>query len=81
LDAELLLMMRRAGCQRLSLGVESGSDQILHNIDKKITAQEIIAATNLAKDVGIQVRYFMMLGTRGETKETKPCRTSMSLVA
>src|SRR5690606_647850 len=70
LDAELLLAMRRAGCQRLSLGVESGSDVILKNIDKKIDAKEIIEATNLAKSVGIQVRYFMMLGNRGETKET-----------
>ena len=70
LDAELLLAMRRAGCQRLSLGVESGSDEILANIDKKITAEEIISATNLAKAVGIQVRYFMMLGNRGETAET-----------
>lgn len=70
LDSELLLAMRRAGCQRLSLGVESGSNQILTNIDKKITADEIIAATNLAKEVGIQVRFFMMLGNRGETKET-----------
>lgn len=70
LDPELLLAMRRAGCQRLSLGVESGSDVILKNIDKKITADEIIEATNMAKSVGIQVRYFMMLGNRGETVET-----------
>ncbi len=70
LDAELLLAMRRAGCQRLSLGVESGSNAILENIDKKITAEEIVVSTNLAKEVGIQVRYFMMLGNRGETVET-----------
>lgn len=70
LDPELLLEMRRAGCQRLSLGVESGSDTILENIDKKITADEIIAAANMAKSVGIQVRFFMMLGNRGETVET-----------
>ncbi|MCH2109673.1 MAG: radical SAM protein [Polyangiaceae bacterium] len=70
LNEELLLAMRRAGCQRLSLGVESGSDQILKNIDKKISAEEIRAAAQLAKDVGIQVRFYMMLGNRGETQET-----------
>jgi radical SAM superfamily enzyme YgiQ (UPF0313 family) len=70
LDEELLLAMRRAGCQRLSLGVESGSNTILKNIDKKITSEEIIDATKMAKGVGIQVRYFMMLGNRGETPET-----------
>lgn len=70
LDEELLVEMRRAGCQRLSLGVESGSDTILKNIDKKITADEIIEAANMAKSVGIQVRFYMMLGNRGETLET-----------
>jgi len=70
LDEELLIEMRRAGCQRLSLGVESGSDRILSNIDKKITAREIRDAALLAKSVGIQVRFYMMLGNRGETEQT-----------
>lgn len=70
LDEELLLEMRRAGCSRLSLGVESGSDEILRNIDKKISADEILAAANMAKSVGIRVRFYMMLGNRGETKKT-----------
>jgi anaerobic magnesium-protoporphyrin IX monomethyl ester cyclase len=70
LDEELLIEMRRAGCQRLSLGVESGSDRILANIDKKITASEIRDAALLAKSVGIQVRFYMMLGNRGETEQT-----------
>ncbi len=70
LTEDLLLEMRLAGCQRLSLGVESGSNQILKNIDKKITADEIIEAANMAKAVGIQVRFYMMLGNRGETEDT-----------
>jgi len=70
LDEELLLEMRLAGCQRLSLGVESGSNQVLENIDKKISSEEIVIAAEMAKSVGIQVRFFMMLGNRGETLET-----------
>lgn len=70
LSDELLREMRLAGCQRLSLGVESGSQAILDKIDKKITPQEIIESTELAKKYGIKVRYYMMLGNRGETKET-----------
>jgi radical SAM superfamily enzyme YgiQ (UPF0313 family) len=70
LNEELLREMRLAGCQRLSLGVESGSQRILDAIDKKITVDEIIASTELAKRHGIRVRYYMMLGNRGETKET-----------
>jgi len=70
LGEELLREMRLAGCQRLSLGVESGSQKILDAIDKKITVDEIVASTELAKKYGIKVRYYMMLGNRGETRET-----------
>jgi radical SAM superfamily enzyme YgiQ (UPF0313 family) len=70
LSDELLREMRLAGCERLSLGVESGSQRILDAIDKKITVDEILESTELAKKYGIKVRYYMMLGNRGETKET-----------
>jgi anaerobic magnesium-protoporphyrin IX monomethyl ester cyclase len=70
LGDELLHEMRLAGCERLSLGVESGSQKILDAIDKKITVDEIIASSELAKKWGIKVRYYMMVGNRGETAET-----------
>lgn len=70
LDEELLREMRLAGCQRISLGVESGSQRVLDAIQKKTTTAEILAATRLAKEQGLRVRYYMMLGNRGETAET-----------
>jgi radical SAM superfamily enzyme YgiQ (UPF0313 family) len=70
LGDELLREMRLAGCERLSLGVESGSQTILDAIDKKITPDEIIASSELAKKYGIKLRYYMMLGNRGETRGT-----------
>jgi radical SAM superfamily enzyme YgiQ (UPF0313 family) len=70
LTEPLLREMRLAGCERLSLGVESGSQAILDAIDKKITVGEIIESTELAKKFGIRVRYYMMLGNRGETAQT-----------
>ncbi len=70
LGDELLREMRLAGCERLSLGVESGSQAILDAIDKKITPDEILESTALAKKYGIKVRYYMMVGNRGETRAT-----------
>ncbi|HEY8041675.1 MAG TPA: radical SAM protein, partial [Polyangiaceae bacterium] len=70
LSDELLREMRLAGCERLSLGVESGSQTILDNIDKKITPDEIIASSDLAKKYGVKLRYYMMVGNRGETRAT-----------
>ena len=70
LSDELLREMRLAGCERLSLGVESGAPSIIANVDKKITVDDILESTALAKKYGIKVRYYMMLGNRGETTET-----------
>jgi radical SAM superfamily enzyme YgiQ (UPF0313 family) len=70
LTEELLREMRLAGCQRLSLGVESGSPTILKAINKKITAEKIIEAAEMAKKYGVHVRFYMMLGNRGETRDT-----------
>jgi radical SAM superfamily enzyme YgiQ (UPF0313 family) len=70
LTEDLLREMRLAGCQRLSLGVESGSPKILKAIDKRITAEKIINAAQMAKRHGVAVRFYMMLGNRGETRQT-----------
>jgi anaerobic magnesium-protoporphyrin IX monomethyl ester cyclase len=70
LSDELLREMRLAGCERLSLGVESGSQEVLSRIDKKIRVDQILQATALAKKYGVKVRYYMMLGNRGETRDT-----------
>ena len=70
LGEDLLREMRLAGCQRLSLGVESGAPEIIAKVDKKITVDDILESTVLAKKYGIKVRYYMMLGNRGETAET-----------
>lgn len=70
LDEELLYFMRLAGCQRLSLGVESASPVILKNIKKHISPKMVLDVTRLAKKYGFQIRYYMMVGNRGETVET-----------
>ena len=70
LEEELLRAMRLAGCQRISLGVESGSPKILKNIRKNIDLTQVLQATRLAKKYGLRVRYYMMAGNRGESART-----------
>lgn len=70
LDEELLCAMRRAGCQRISLGVESGSPRILKNIRKGIRLPTVLKATRIAQKYGLQVRYYLMVGNRGESWDT-----------
>ena len=70
MSAEVLEAMRLAGCQRLSVGVESGSPEILRNINKRISPDKMLEATERARAVGMQVRYYMMIGNHGETAAT-----------
>jgi len=70
LDEELLLAMRLAGCQQISLGVESGSPEILASIRKNTTPEQVIEVTQQARKYGLQVRFYMMVGNRGESAKT-----------
>ena len=70
LDDELLRKMRLAGCQMISLGVESGSLEILKAMHKKITPEMVLEVTRNAQKYGMHVRYYMILLSRGETSET-----------
>ncbi len=70
LNEEVLFAMRKAGCQRISLGVESASPEILKTINKRMGPEKVVAATDMAKKFGFQIRYYMMAGNRGETART-----------
>jgi radical SAM superfamily enzyme YgiQ (UPF0313 family) len=70
LREDLIREMRLAGCERMSLGVESGSPEILKAINKKITIKQILNSTEQTRRHGIRARFFMMLGNRGETRKT-----------
>jgi radical SAM superfamily enzyme YgiQ (UPF0313 family) len=67
---ENLLLMKRAGCWQISFGVESGSQEILENIHKKVTLQQIRHALQISRDAGLLNKGFFIVGHPGETKET-----------
>lgn len=69
-DKEILELMKRAGCEAIHYGYESGSQEILNNIKKGITLQQSIDATKITKEVGIKIHGYFMIGNPGETKET-----------
>ena len=67
LDEELLLLMKEAGCSRVKIGVESGSERILKKIKKGINKEQIRHAVSLIKDVGIDLTIYLMIGFPTET--------------
>jgi radical SAM superfamily enzyme YgiQ (UPF0313 family) len=69
-NLELLSKMRRAGCTWMLYGVESGNQQILDTVKKKITLDKIREGVRLGREAGINVMASFIIGLPGETKET-----------
>lgn len=70
LDRELLTLMKRSGCHRVSFGVEQGNPVALKKLGKGITLQQAERAFKLTKEIGIQTIAFFVLGMPWETRET-----------
>jgi len=70
LDEELLLAMRRAGCVRISLGVESAAAPVLAGMGKGIVPDNVRAAVAAARQLGYQIRLYMIAGAPEETQAT-----------
>src|SRR6185437_11890924 len=58
--------LRRAGCQEVWMGVESGSQNILDAMDKGLTISSVIDARDRLKHAGIRACYFLQFGYPGE---------------
>ncbi len=61
--------LKRAGCQIVWSGVESGSQKVLDAMDKGITVEQTREATGRLKEAGIDVGFFLQFGYPGETRE------------
>ncbi len=70
LDAELLRIMRKSGCYSMSIGIESGNQEILDSIDKRLDLKIIKEKIKLIKSFGFKVRGFFILGFPKDTKKT-----------
>ena len=67
LDRETLVLMRKAGCYYVSIGIESGSQRVLDMMKKKLKISEIKRQVDMVRSVGLDVNGFFILGYPGET--------------
>lgn len=70
LDDEALVVMRRAGCVKVNLGIESASVEVLKHLNKRINTDQARQITAMARNVGMDIRYYLIAGGRGETPQT-----------
>lgn len=68
-DEPILRAMKKAGCWNMFFGIEAGSQDLLDNIRKKMTVEQLAEKVKLVKKCGIQIRGSFMIGLPGETPE------------
>ena len=64
------VLMKEAGCQSVSWGIESGSQRILDRMNKQVTVKQNYEVIEWAKKAGVLDRIFLIVGFPGETRET-----------
>lgn len=68
-DADLLPLLKRAGCAALYFGLESGSQRVLDRVDKRLTVEQVQRQSLLVREHGIVAITAVLLGMPGETAE------------
>ena len=71
LDADLLRLMKLAGCTEVHIGVETGSDRLLRLMNKQTTSKVLKHGIDLIKEAGIRVKTYLMMNYPGETEEDR----------
>lgn len=67
---DLLRLMKQAGCVFINYGIEAVDDQVLKNMNKKLTVKQIVAGIECTLACGISPGYNIIFGNVGDTKET-----------
>lgn len=69
-DREMVELMKECGCRGVFLGIESGNDQILKNMNKAASVEKYLKGIALLKEYGIVTFGSFVIGFPGETHDT-----------
>ncbi len=70
LTLPMLKHMKKAGCYMLSLGIESGNQEILDKMRKAEKLEDIKNAAKWCRQAGIETRGLFIFGNLGENEKT-----------
>ncbi|MCK4423631.1 MAG: radical SAM protein, partial [Candidatus Omnitrophica bacterium] len=70
LDYNLLRLMKKAGCRLVTVGFESGSQNILNSMNKGLKIERYYEFVKDAKKAGVLIHGCIMVGNPGDSKET-----------
>ncbi len=69
LNDEILRLLKEAGCFRIWIGAESGSQEIIDAMDRRVDVNHVKKIIQDTNAMGIETGTFIMLGYPGETKK------------
>ena len=69
LDPDYIRLLAKGGLRRVRLGMESGSDEILKLMDKKVTAEQMGEVLKVLSSFGIRTSTLWIIGYPGEDEE------------
>lgn len=70
IDEETVALMKASGCEGVYLGIESGSNRILQNMNKKAKREAYLQGIKLLRQYDIMTHASFIIGFPGETDET-----------
>jgi len=70
LDYETMRVMKEANCVMVDIGYESGDNNILKNVKKGTTVEQMVPFAREAKRAGLSIHGNWIIGLPGETEET-----------
>jgi anaerobic magnesium-protoporphyrin IX monomethyl ester cyclase len=69
-DKDFLDLIKTTNCVGMGYGIESGSQKILNNMNKKITVKQIESAMNYTQQLKIPIKVQLIFGYPGEDETT-----------
>ncbi len=69
IDESLIRLMKRSGCNRVGVGVESGDEEMLQVLNKRLSKERIVAGTRLLKRQNVFWTGYFMMGLPMETED------------
>ncbi|PQJ79344.1 B12-binding domain-containing radical SAM protein [Polaribacter porphyrae] len=66
LNDEILQLLKEAGCYRIWIGAESGSQKIIDKMDRRVDVDVVKTAIQKTNNLGIETGTFIMVGYPGE---------------
>ncbi len=70
LDAPLIGLMKKSGCDMLTIAIESGSERVLKEIiHKPVSKDKAREVRRIARETGLKIQTAFIIGFPGETKE------------